>query len=350
MPNYLTTMILHIIKKFEGERSINAIYHLLQGKKSSQTIQDAHLYGLTNIFGTVPQFTRLQLQSIIERLATENWIAAQEKPEVFIVSAEGMAQLEETSPIPLGLNGWKYQNTANAFWSRLNLLIQTLSYIIHNEKRFYPIQRHPKTQQAIKHFLQKNKQNREELAAQLYGELVYLLEVQSVVHQQIFVRKLTGINRVGETFEQIAKTMNLDQWYVRFLFLECIHVMLEEMKKDVKQYGLIVMLMDGLHQSNLTQSTQATFEYIKEGQSLSEIATIRHLKRNTIEDHLVEIVLTDKTFSIHDYVPGVVEKKICEAIKVLQTKKLTVIKQWLADDEISFFQIRLVLAKVGDDV
>jgi uncharacterized protein YpbB len=350
LPDYLTALILYVIKKFKGERSINAIYHLLQGKKSSQTIQDAHLYGVTNIFGTVPQFTRLHLQSIVERLVAQNWIEAQEKPEVFSISAEGMAQLEETFSIPVRLNGWKYQNMAHTFWSRLNLLIQTLSYIIRKEKRFYPIQRHPKTQQAIKYFLQKNKQNREEMAAQLYGELVHILEVQSGLHQQIFVRKLTGINRIGDTFEQIAKTMDLDQWYVRFLFLECIHVMLEEVKKDAKQYGLLAMLMDDLDQSNLTHSTQMTLEYIKEGRSLSEIAAIRHLKHNTIEDHLVEIVVTNKTFSIRNYVPDVVEKKISEAIQVLQTKQLKVIKQWLADDTISFFQIRLVLAKIGDDL
>ena len=47
--------------------------------------------------------------------------------------------------------------------------------------------------------------------------------------------------------------------------------------------------------------------------------------------------------------PNEMEKKIREAANHLQTKQLKVIKQWLRDDEISFFQIRLVLAKVGDN-
>ena len=61
-----------MIKKFQGERSIYAIFHMLQGKKSSQTIQDAHLYGLTNLYGIMPNFTRLQLKSIVEKLGSKS--------------------------------------------------------------------------------------------------------------------------------------------------------------------------------------------------------------------------------------------------------------------------------------
>ena len=43
------------------------------------------------------------------------------------------------------------------------------------------------------------------------------------------------------------------------------------------------------------------------------------------------------------------KRKYAGLTNKLQTKQLKVIKQWLADDEISFFQIRLVLAKAGDE-
>lgn len=337
-----------MIKKFQGERSIYAIYHMLQGKKSSQTIQDAHLFGLTNLYGIMPHFTRLQLQSIVERLVTQHWIQTNDKPEMFMITQEGENQLENALPIPFHLNGWKYQNISHHFWGRLNLLIQTLSYILHQEKCFYPIQRDYKIQQAVKQFIQKNQQNREEIANQLFQELVYILEKQSVLHQQILVRKLTGMNRVGETFEQIAETMNLHEWYVRLVFLECIHMMIEEVESHSKQYSLLASLIEDLNKPKLTNSTQTTFQLLNEGRTIMEIATIRCLKVNTIEDHLVEIVLANKLFPIHDYVPEKIEKKIRGAIDQLQTKQLKFIKQWLEDDKISFFQIRLVLAKVGD--
>ena len=98
----------------------------------------------------------------------------------------------------------------------------------------------------------------------------------------------------------------------------------------------------------MTQSTKTTLRYIQEGKNLGEIAEIRRLKVNTIEDHLVEIVLSEKDFPISDYVTIEDEREIAEAIKELGTKKLKAIKQMVDNKQISFFQIRLVLAKIGE--
>lgn len=349
LPNYLAIIVLYAIQQFRGERSIYAIYHMLQGKKSSQTIQDAHLFRLTTIFGTIPQITRPQLDSIIQTLVTYKWIQY-EKADMFIITQIGESQLATHDPVPAQLNGWKYQNRTHVFWERLNLLIQTLSHMINKQPRFYPIQRNPKIQQAIKQFLQKHKQNRELLAAQIYEEIVELLEEQTDIHQEIFVRKLTGNNRIGETFEQLAVALEQDEWYVRLLFLESIHRMLAEIERQPRQYGLVAALMGDVDDSRLTQSTRMTLHYLQEGRSLSEIAVIRQLKVNTIEDHIVELVLANRQFPIDDYVSIVIEKNIIEAITKLQTKQLKVIKQELADEDIHFFQIRLVLAKIGGDI
>lgn len=344
--------MLYTINKLNGERSINAVYHMLQGKKSSQTIQDAHLFALLNVFGIVSSITHLQFDQIIQVLTKHHLIQAKdnEKHDVFILTSKGEEILMKATPFPCHINGWKYQNSSQIFWERLNLLIQTLSHIIHMQPRFYPIQRHPKIQQFIKFFLQNHKQNRELLARQLFEELVRILALESEAQQTIFVRKLTGSNRVGETFEQISQSLNLDEWYVRFLFLDSLHWMLQEIEEHPEGYVLLRALMGDIEQNYLTKSTQKTLYYLKEGLSLKEIANIRRLKENTIEDHLVELVLTDNQFPIHRYVSASVERKILEAITKLATKQLKVIKESLNDDEISFFQIRLVLAKAGEVV
>ncbi len=49
---FLQTMILFCLQKINGERTIYSIYHLLKGKKSSQTIQDTHLFHLQPLFQT----------------------------------------------------------------------------------------------------------------------------------------------------------------------------------------------------------------------------------------------------------------------------------------------------------
>ncbi|KWW11377.1 hypothetical protein AS888_02265 [Peribacillus simplex] len=353
MNNYLQAIILYAIKKFQGERSIYAIYHMLQGKKSSQTIQDAHLFGLTNIFGTMPVFTRQQLNQNIEQFLNDGLIDPTDKPDAYEISEHG----EETlagylfdNPFPTYLNGWKYQNITPVFWGRLNLLIQTISHIVHNERRFYPIQRSPKIQYFVKEFLHTNRQDRGLIAMHLYEELVSLLEAQSELKKDIFILKLTGVNRIGLTFEQIAKRKAAEEEYVRFMFLDSLHQLLAELGDGADHPLLASLTFDWKRGGNphLTQSTQTTLQYLQAGRSMGEIAEIRRLKQNTIEDHLVEIVLSDKSFPIADYVSLEDERDIAAAITELGTKKLKAIKQMVDNKEISFFQIRLILAKMGD--
>lgn len=353
MHNYLQAIILYAIKKFQGERSIFAIYHMLQGKKSSQTIQDAHLFGLTNIFGTVPRFTREQLTQNIRLFIELNLIDSTGKEDVYMISEQGRRALTAyftKCPLPTSLNGWKYQSITPVFWRRLNLLIQTISHIVHNQRPFYPIQQNQQVQEFVKGFLYNNRQNRELIAQHLYDELVALLELQSELNRDFFVLKITGVNRIGLTFEQIGKRKKVDEWYVQFVFLDSLHQMLTEISA-VNDYPLLASLInDGKNggNSHMTQSTQATLHYIQAGKTIPEIAEIRRLKGNTIEDHLVEIVLSDKSFSIRDYVSNEDENKIITVIKQLNTRKLKAIKEAVDNDQISFFQIRLVLAKIGD--
>ncbi|MGE7184786.1 helix-turn-helix domain-containing protein [Peribacillus sp. NPDC006672] len=353
MNNYLQAIILYAIKKFQGERSIYAIYHMLQGKKSSQTIQDAHLFGLTNIFGTIPRFTRQQLNQNIEQFLNHDYINVTDKSDAYEISMQGKGMLDDyfnDNPFPNFINGWKYHNITPVFWGRLNLLIQTISHIVHNERRFYPIQRNPKTQFFVKEFLHANRQDRGLIAQHLYEELISLLERQSDLKRDVFIMKLTGTNRIGLTFEQIAKRKDVEEEFIRFTFLDSLHQMLSEMETGTDYPLMSTLIYDWQRGENphLTQSTQTTLRYIQEGKNLGEIAEVRRLKVNTIEDHLVEIVLSDKSFPIADYVSIDDEREIAAAIKELGTKKLKAIKQMVDNKQISFFQIRLVLAKIGD--
>lgn len=353
MNDFLQAITLYAIKKFRGERSIYAIYHMLHGKKSSQTIQDAHLFGLTNIFGTIPRLTREQLDQNIQSFLEFKLIELTGRANVYVISEQGRSELStylKSSPLPASLNGWKYQNITSKFWRRLNLLIQTISHIVHNERRFYPIQQNHQVQAFVKEFLYANRQNRELIAQHLFDEIVSLLELQNELNRDVFVLKISGVNRIGLTFEQIGNRKKVEEWYVRFVFLDALHQMLSEIltKND---YPLLTSLIndwktgENLH---LTQSTQTTMQYIQTGKSISQIAEIRRLKENTIEDHIVEIVLLDKGFPISEYIPTEDENKIMSVIKHLNTRKLKEIKKAVDNEQISFFQIRLVLAKIGD--
>ncbi len=60
---------------------------------------------------------------------------------------------------------------------------------------------------------------------------------------------------------------------------------------------------------SFTISTKKTFEFLQKGWNAERIAEVRNLKKSTIEDHIVEIALLDKSFDISPFVSPKRNKK-----------------------------------------
>jgi len=99
---YIESIILFCIKQLNGERTIYSIYHLLKGKKSSQTIQDAHLYELKPFFRIYHLLTRESLEEVITNALNNKWISPCEDQRYLITElGEQMLNLFiEKHPIP----------------------------------------------------------------------------------------------------------------------------------------------------------------------------------------------------------------------------------------------------------
>ncbi|MBA9027237.1 helix-turn-helix domain-containing protein [Peribacillus huizhouensis] len=355
MQNYFDMIVLDCIRIINGERSVYAILHMLKGKKSSQTIQDVHLFGLTKLLGTLPDLTRRQLEITVDHLLQSGLISTLPQNGYYMITSIGQELLKQhldKYPFPETLNGFRFQNRTQTYWSRLSLLIQTISHIIHKQNRFYPIQRNFQTQTWVKRYLALNRQNRAEIGRHLFDELSMLLEKRPEKERDIFVKRLTGIDRIGSTYSQIAKELDDDEWHVRYLFLGTIHFMLQKMDDTSGEYPYLNSVgkdIQGNSHIQLTNSTQMTLKYLKAGKSLEEISYIRKLKRSTIEDHIVELAYSDPQFNISRFMTPKIAEEIRVASKTSRTKQLRAIKEIVDNSEISYFQIRLVLAKVGDD-
>ena len=103
-------------------------------------------------------------------------------------------------------------------------------------------------------------------------------------------------------------------------------------------------------EKSYTVTTDKTFRLLEKGFSLEQIAQIRQLKLSTIEDHLVEISLHDHSFLLDEYVKKEHRVEIEKAVQKLKTKQLKKLKEFLNNENISYFHIRLVLTKIGDHV
>ncbi|MBT2686933.1 helix-turn-helix domain-containing protein [Bacillus sp. ISL-47] len=348
--SYLKIVILYCIKELKGQRTIFSILHLLNGKKSSQTIQDAHLFQLTRFFKTFGQLSRSELEQHAKEMEAVSWISQDENSH-FVLTAEGERYLQSSllnCPIPSSLNGWKYHTSTGIFWERLSLLVQVMSHLNYNHTKYLPIQRKREIHAWLKAFLKTTGAPRNELGKLLNKELQHCLGGLSDMNPAVLTLRLTGFNHIGLTPAQAAEHLGVSHDYYHHQFLGVIHYILDCLIHSPSQYPLLGKLISGSEDSvPLTFSTKKTYSLLNRGLGLDEIAQIRNLKRSTIEDHVVEVALNESNFDISPYVADDRQKSILKAANSSESRQLKQIRQLVPDAD--YFEIRLVLAKFGEE-
>lgn len=345
---YLEAVVLSLLKRINGERTIYSLFHLLQGKRSSQTIQDAHLYKIAPYFHTYPSISRDGLEKMVGRLMERGLLEEIAEAKVLLTEKgdQALEQQISQSPLPACLNGWKYHQVTDLFWERLTLLIQVSSNLIHHERSFIPIRNKRETLNWVKQYIKQQKEERIKLAERLYDELVSALDNENT-KPELVVLRLTGFRKIGLTAMQAAELTGLEPSHYHYEFLNCFHAMLDRLLENPSAFPLLMgMVKKAERDVPLTISTDKTYRLLQKGYTLEEIAAARNLKQSTIEDHVVEIVLSIKDFDIDCYVLPDKQERILQAARWTSAKKLKQIKERVADA--SYFEIRLVLARYGD--
>lgn len=347
--NFLTVIILYCISCFKGERSTNAVYYLLQGKKSAQTVQDAVWFSLKHVFSIYPELKKELFQEHINFLAKNKLIEINDKTcQITTFGQEKLTHYIERQPIPEGLNGWNFQHIDKKFWQRLSLIVQIVSNWTKGEGKFMPVQRDFYTQRWVKRWLYdwNSTYDKQTLMKKLYLEIEHLLTYAESKNKnpEFFVARLSGYENPGLTISQIAQQYKIDEFYYLIIFRSFLHFMIKTISDFHSDYPLLYSIIKNDQQEIVfTESTRKTLNLININKSIKEIARIRNLKVSTIEDHIVEIALMDEKFSIDPYVTPSMQERIRLAIKTLNTRKLKRIKEAVPDAD--YFAIRLVLSK-----
>jgi uncharacterized protein YpbB len=341
----IENILLYCLKQLNGERTIYSIYHLINGKKSSQTLQDAHLFSLKWYFGILEPLTRESFDEIFNKLLI-NKLVEPCGEQRFLLTSAGEDYLL-TNAQPYYINGWRYQAFTLLVWERLSLLVQVSSNFTFQETKYIPIQKNVEVHNWLKEFLRVTSVAKQELGKSLFSELVEIFEHARDVNAKILIFRLTGYKQIGLTSSQIAKKLNIDSIHYHLEFINTIHCLLHFVESDPSRFKILSSLLANLDQNDsLTLSARKTLVLLNQGFTAEEIASIRNLKISTIEDHLVEFALNVEDFFINSYVDEEMQLKILEISRRESTRQLKVIRNTLKTA--SYFQIRLVLAKYGD--
>ncbi|WP_338749746.1 helix-turn-helix domain-containing protein [Bacillus sp. FJAT-52991] len=342
---FIQAVMLLMLKQLNGERTASSIYHLLKGKKSSQTIQDARLFQLDPWFQTAPFLERNMYDEWIQQLLKQGYIKGD--PNSLLVTEAGeqwLAHFSDTLVILQYLHGFKLQDCSLLFWKRLTLLVQVTSHLVHQQKEYHPITRDEQIHVWIKTFLSQQRLSKEELAVTLYDELIRSLKSQNFEDPLVLVLRLSGKSKTGKTATQAAELVNMEETEYWYRFLNLLHFLIEHIYQHASQFPLLYEALKDIYESvNLTQSTKKTAELLKKGYSLTEIAQQRRLKMSTVEDHIVELALNMSNFALESYVSDQQAEQILSVSLKQNHKKLKPIKDQIS--EVTYFQIRLVLAR-----
>lgn len=335
-------MILIALKRLRGERTDASAYHLLSGKRSSQTITDAKWFQLKDLFGALPELDKPQFERITASFYRRGWLEAGGA-----LGAEASAAIRTWENVvkEAGFDGWTYRDTGRQFWRRIALLIQTLSHLYQQKKQFVPIIQDVAAQEWVKRKLAAWGPEKYTVMNRLYEEMADCLHELKEVQAFIFAYKLTGAEALGKTTEQIARLQGMEKEEIEYLFQGTVHTLI---KTAENQPGTVLHeCLDTEGTPQLTVTAEKTLDFINKGLSLEGIAYARRLKESTIEDHFVEIAGEIEGFSIDHLVPPNQQEAIRRVAVSLDTFKLKALKEQLSGDT-TYFAIRLALAKGGE--
>ncbi|SDL65376.1 helix-turn-helix domain-containing protein [Sediminibacillus halophilus] len=340
----LTEIILDSLKKLKQERTSAAVYHLLVGKRSSQTLQDAHLYHLTGYFGIAKGMEKQVFDKEIEKLVSKGFLL--QIGDKAVVTQKGMDFLKDSESKKLlqHYNGLVYDRASDLFYERLSLFIQTAANIERGNHRFIPVSDNQEVLRWMKNYYAVYRRRLQEPLDQLYDEMLVFLNRLPEQHAEIFVKRLSGYSHFGMSKVQLAALYDLDKYDFLVLYQLILHRLLNYVIYDSTPTPTLSFFARGLvKEVFLTDSARKTNDLLKQGRNVEEICRIRKLKESTVHDHLIEIAYANPRFPLSDYVSSEAVSEIGKQIERLESRKLKDIKQAL-DDRYSYLQIRLVMA------
>lgn len=327
-----------MVNRIDGERSVNGCYHILTGKKSAQSIQDAWLYGFTSWYGLFPDWPMTNVQQKIAQLIEKKQMTQDKLVQLLhTYDFERRAFLAKTS---------QWMGTeAVAFSKKFNLLSQVISHYLANQQNYIPVIKDIEAQLAVKRFW-RSLPDKYTFAKQLSSELYNFLEhLDDDLLATLVVERLSGYQIHGRSFQQLATKMKIPLAILELYYYQVILLFMEYCLKHNLSLQFLIRKRN-VKTSGLTLSAQKTFSLLQQGYELAEISKLRQLKQNTIEDHLIEIAIHVTDYDFSTFISPEMMEQVKSVMNRLKTRKLSRLKEHLPA-EISYFQLRLALVLAG---
>lgn len=326
------------------KRKEATIYYILIGKRTISTMLQCSQLDLEAYFNALPNLKYHVLQESVARLAANGYINISNENE-YLLTSYGEKERDAFfghHPSFRNKNQMRYTLVLEPIKTRVLFLLQVLSEIRHQNKRYYPIETNEKEQLWVKKLLSEQQLERSEYAKQFGKEMYAILESFPEQKATIFTYQFEGHQHVRKTTEQIAQAMQLDEMEVKIMMQEGWLELLGRVVDGKEEFPLLSAVIQEIIQEKglASSSAERTLQYFKQGYSLAEIVSIRKRKQSTIQDHFSELAMLYPSFPFRSFMD---EEKYAY-LKQLVNKKARVDYREIqaALPDITFFESRLI--------
>lgn len=336
----------------DKEVSISQVLHTLRGKKTPS------MYYLTEInqwhhgFSIAKRIEEKDIKNIVEAAYQEKWLRKKEKG--FLLTPLGKEIIEEyfeSHYYPEFIHSFNNIDVYGAFWERLQLFSQVFSEYSYYNMNYTAVIKNPQHQEKIRLLFQTSLRNKSSALKDWTTEQYFIFEKLPEEKANLLANSLTGHEVIGKTRNQLADEFKMEKNELNFYLRDSLAEIIQLIQKYPNNLVITNKLLENTQKDyyfSMSESTYRTFEMLKNGKEISEIARFRRIKKNTVKEHLLEIAFVLDRFPTKAFVPkeiyGFLSKRFQERPFYSYREAVTDLKN------LEFYHYRLVeLERMRED-
>ncbi|MDV7719469.1 hypothetical protein GA840_06345 [Pediococcus ethanolidurans] len=305
-------------------------------------------YGLLPFFYLFPKLTATDFERAINLLQEKKLIEKQQNDQIRLTTAgKQMQQIIQESIVQFHLSGMGLHTNLETVQQCLNLVIQITSEFSYKNNRYYPLQYTGQVMARSKQWFLKNKSDT--LPEQLQAEFTAFLNTIPTEKADIFTNSFIGHNDYGLTDAQFESILDLTPfaWHLQKLTLiaDFIRWALNDSKMDHFLCNQIVL--PWITPSPLSTSSFRSYQLYLKTKDLQNVATLRHVKLNTVKEHLLEAAMLTTDFPFNLLLPKPISTDLKNYLTTYQVSQWQFDEVLKRDARFSFFEFRLLQIERG---
>lgn len=339
-------MEYYLLSYFRKERatSLSQILHVFHAKRTPSMFYMIEVNHWHHGFSYDSTMKRETLKRIIQTLLQKKSIKEESKGYVLTdAGAERHDTYFKDHYYPQQIQSFQNANVRQPFWSRLQLFVQVFSELSYQNVAYTPVIKHPHHQENVRQLFQQFPDKNEKLLDQWFYEQQFLFSKLEVQQANVLASQLTGHAVIGKTNAQVAETLEMTRNEFYFYQQDVIERLIQLIQNYQSKLNLMPVILNQLHQETnigLSMSTKTTYELIKQGHDMQQIARLRSIKENTVREHILEMAFIFPNFPYRQFIPKKFYKQLHQQFK---HKKDYNYRQAMAENEaLEFMHFRLV--------